>query len=393
MKIAITTFFQHEQNYGALLQAYALCHALNTMGHEAEQLLFNDDSKTFQDKLKGWRKLSLSAAFQRTLHGIQKREQSIYNRLFDPRIQKDLQLRANALRTFRQNITPHSRLYKGKQDLLDHLDDYDCYIAGSDQIWNPRSTVPMYLLEYIPSTKPKIAYAASFGVDHLTAEQLARFRDAVKDYTAISLREDACISQFQTISPVPVVWTVDPTLLLEKADWDQLCVPRIIQEPYLFCYFLGNSPVSRKLAVSFAKEKGLRLVTLPYMQGHYRSCDRNFGDIQLFDTSPQQFITLIRDAEYVFTDSFHATIFSGLYQKQFFVFHRDCKEAMTCRLDSLMKLYGLPERLCYTAQRERLDYLLHCSPINYAPGFPVLQQARANSLCFLQNALHIPAEL
>ena len=112
---------------------------------------------------------------------------------------------------------------------------------------------------------------------------------------------------------------------------------------YLFCYFLGDNENLRKAARQYAAVKGLKLVTLPFLNAAYRKVDDGFGDYQLYDVSPADFLSLIKHASFVLTDSFHAAVFSHLYARPFAVSGRRENE-MGCRMKSLTELFGTTDR-------------------------------------------------
>ena len=184
------------------------------------------------------------------------------------------------------------------------------------------------------------------ATDYLSDPYQQIFKKALEGYQAISVREKSSVQLLNPLTSMEVQWVLDPTLLLSRNDWDRVCSERLIDEKYLFCYFLGANKKARSLAQKMAKQKNLKLVTIAYASGVIQLIDKKFGDERLFDVSPQQFISLIKNAEYVFTDSFHAVVFSFLYQKQYFVFNRSQKCEMSARITDITNLFHTPERFC-----------------------------------------------
>ena len=122
---------------------------------------------------------------------------------------------------------------------------------------------------------------------------------------------------------------------------------RFIKEPYLFCYFLGNNPEQREFVKRFKDKTGYKIVQLQHCDEYIKS-DVEFPDYTPYNVGPAEFVQLIRDAEYVFTDSFHASVFSLLYEKRFFTFRRYNNDSIVStngRLYSLLSMVGLEERL------------------------------------------------
>ena len=131
----------------------------------------------------------------------------------------------------------------------------------------------------------------------------------------------------------------------------------------------------------------MKLVTIPYLVLNNRVADKGFGDIQVSNISPDQLLSLIKHADYVFTDSFHATVFSGLFQKQYFVFGRSGFPAMGSRIDSLTKIYASEERFCNTAERASIEYISTLEDIDYTRELPMFEAMKQQSEEFLLSCM------
>ena len=170
--------------------------------------------------------------------------------------------------------------------------------------------------------------------------------------------------------------------MLDKYEWDNICYKKIIEEPYIFCYFLGDDEKQRKIVTDYAKVKNLRIVTLPNMDGRKRKCDNLFGNFKLYSISPDQFISLIKYSEMVFTDSFHASAFSIIYDKDFFVFPRKNANSMSNRIISLLQLFKIEERFCIDLTKQNYNFdngkFIEKDDKNY-------QKEKKNSMAFLQK--------
>lgn len=367
MKIGILTHYYRSENYGGNLQAYALCKVLKHIGYQAQQISLNR-SKTKNLKCRVAEKIS----YLRNYHG--------------PAFSRKMKHRKSAFREFNDQMIPHSKVYTEK-NIYTCVNQYDAFITGSDQVWHPLACCDAYLLKFVPSEKIKISYAASVATDILSPECRGRYRNAFLDYRAISVREQETVELLQDISPVPVEWTLDPTLLLTKAQWEEIATPYIPTEKYIFCYFLGDDAQQRKIATDFAQKRGLKIVTLPHLLGKHRKCDVDFGDEKLYDVSPKMLLALIREAECVFTDSFHATVFSLIYEKQHFVFQRAGAKSMGVRLQTLTNLFGTQDYFCNESAKQSLEYVEALPTIDYKREFIELEHARAVSIRFLKENL------
>lgn len=376
MRIGIITHYHNSTNYGGNLQAYALCKVLNDRGHEAEQIDYDKKGDVLFAKRKG-----LSGAVRSVAGRL--------GRLLTRRsstVAQGLAVRTQAVLKFNRERIPHSSVCYRKDTVAQTNEKYDVFVTGSDQVWHPTAVCSAYLLDFVRADKTKLSYAASVAMNRMPPQVLQRYGQSLVDFSAISVREQDALELIAPISPVPVEWVLDPTLLLNRQDWDALCSERIISQPYLFCYFLGDDPNQRELARRYAREKGLRLVTMPHLCGREMAGDRNFGEVDLYEVDPGGFVSLIRDAECVFTDSFHATAFSLIYEKQFFVFRRSGHAAMSGRIHSLLELVNAKHRFCDTPQRAIWDYIQTAPPACYTDK-DALESMRARSLAFLLGSI------
>lgn len=383
-KIGVITLYYKSTNFGGNLQAYALCKALSKYGYTAEQIsylgkrvnksllkrLFSGGVINFFQKCGRYGKSLL-------LSPLRKMEDKKHNLYV---------LRKRAFFDFNNQIIPHSEEVYTANTILQCVPNYDCFITGSDQVWNMDGYDSSYFLDFVPSEKVKISYAASISKDSLTEEQKEIFRKSLRDYKAVSVREKSAEKLLEGLSPVEVQTVLDPTLLLTREEWDEVCEERVISGKYVFCYFLGENKQERKLAEKFARLHHLKLIALPHTGG-IKLMDRKFGDERLYDVSPQQFISLIKHAEYVFTDSFHAVVFSNIYQKQYFVFNRSKKGEMSSRIVDITELFHQEERFCAGKERERMEYITSLSDIDYTKENKDFERVKQNSIDFLVKNL------
>lgn len=376
-RVGIVTHYYKSRNFGGLLQAYALCRALRELGFEAEQICYGHIFETppvpcLRDRLRGRPIADIALSLRRRTA----------NRLLKGRFEAQ----AAAMYGFGREEIPHSeKVYM--QDDIRTCRGYDVYITGSDQVWNPEWYTPAFFLEFVPERARKVAYAASIGHSALSAAEAEWFRKELEGFSAVSVRESDAAELLSPVSPVPVEWVLDPTLLLPRGQWDEICADRIVQGPYLFCYFLGTGKRSRRLAERFAKKRGLKVVSILHVHGTFRGCDMRFGDERLSGVSPKGFLSLIKYADYVFTDSFHAVVFSEIYGKGYAVFRRSAEDSMTSRIYSVTTLFGSQERFCDTEEKESLEYIEALPPAGAKEPCPLLESMRQRSYEFLERAL------
>lgn len=337
MRIGIITHYYKSLNYGGVLQAYALCRYLSEQGYEAQQICY-DRSK--DPPFWGCRLFKIMG--RPLLKVIRKKQKQ---KSVSDEQRERFQKREEAISQFRQNFIPHTKQVYTAKDIQKSNRQFDIFIVGSDQVWHPYAVCDAYLLDFVESRTPKIAYAASFAVDRLDHRQARRYQKSLSSFSAISVREKSAIGLLERMNILNAQVVLDPTLLLTKTEWDQICDPRCVSQNYLFCYFLGSSIEQRKAAVKYAQKNGLAIVTLPNLGGEFvRECDEVFGDIQLYAVAPQQFVSLIKYADAVITDSFHASVFSIIYQKDFLVFPRDDLTEISSRISDLLQVFSMSDR-------------------------------------------------
>lgn len=379
-KVAIITHYYKSKNYGGNLQAYALCKSLEKLGYAAEQLSFDPYLR---------KNTSVYSAFWKFGKRFLK---SLNPKVFiankkEKRIQKLLDPRYKAFEKFNQEMIRHSERVYTNIDINECVSHYDAFVTGSDQVWNFAWYNSAYFLDFVPSEKIKISYAASLAMNDLKDHQKEMVKKHLLDFDAISVREKNAVELLTDLTSQKPIWTLDPTLLLDKSEWECLCTENKNDFPYVFCYFLSDSEEERRIAREYSNKMGYKLVTLPYLNCRARKCDDDFGDIRLFEVSPPDFLTLIKNAECVFTDSFHATVFSILFEKEFFVFGRNDHKAMGTRIDSLLSLIEHRERFFDLSEQIDIKGILMLEQIDYKKEFKTICEEKKRSYDFLKNNL------
>lgn len=320
-------------NYGSVLQAYALQHVCRSLGFEAEIIDYNfpnsyhrenryacSEDKAATEPL--WIKLifafSLLRQHKKTAEFVERR----------------LQLSA--------------RQYNHPEELRETPPEYDIYITGSDQVWSPRhcNGDPAFLLHFAPENALKISYAASFGTDHLPQDLEIRFKTLLQRYSRISTREESGLQIIHHLTGKGAVKALDPTLLLTSDEWNRIAIPhRMIKRKYILCYFLNYSfnafPYVEDLAEHLRKETGYELVRVARPPHNLKLCGNRYRT----GASPEEFISLIRDAEMVLTTSFHGTAFAINFGKPLLSIVRDAKNDGDNRQTDLMKSLGLQDNI------------------------------------------------
>lgn len=378
-KIALLSVYNH--NYGSILQAYAMQTVLKNAGNQVEILLYK---KT--NLVKQAMRLLYIPLLKAT---VKMKWKTLYCKFFQrATYNKVLAGREKAFCKFIQNNMIFSEKFIGREALIKGVNNYDCFVLGSDQVWNPMNLGgDFYTMSFIPDDKIKITYAPSFGVSQIPQTQKKKTKAYLERIDYISVRENDGVRIVKELTGRDVVQVVDPTILVEKTMWDNIKGKRIIQDNYILCYFISTNEGYRKFAENLSKKTGLKLVAIPHVD-EYVKADQGFGDIVPENVGPIEFVNLISNASYVCTDSFHGSVFSTLYERPFFTFARYAnqgKDSTNSRLYSYLKLIGMENRM-YSA-----DYQIEEKDL-IAPTFDTakknLEQMRFKSLQYLQDALN-----
>ena len=368
MKIGIITMFYNSSNYGGILQAYALTKVINKYDMEAEQINYNHFT-AFSAKKRIKIKLIKYASIVKS-----------------PKLLLKIVKRSKIVVEASASLVPNSRIIYTEKNLYRCIPNYLAFITGSDQVWH--GEWPAYFLTFVPSRMKKIAYAASTGKSQLSESDIKKIQNNTGDFTAISVREvDTQKTLINHISDKNIELVLDPTLILEKDDWESITPSRKIVETYLFCYFLGSDVRMRKLAKEYAIRHKLKIVTIPHMQGRIEKNDLGFGDLQIFDATPQDFLSFIRYADIIFTDSFHASVFAQIFQIQYITFERTEHKEMNNRLITLTEMFNTEHRFISKDDEFSMEYIEDIEKIDYSITSNEYEDFKKKSLDFLINSL------
>lgn len=259
-----------------------------------------------------------------------------------------------------------------------NVQDQDVFLAGSDQIWNTvgRPLSVWYTFQWLSGiSNPKFSYAASIGHVDLSDNIKQDYKKALESFTTISLRESQTVDIFSNIFPGKVRQDLDPTLLYNGDFWRRIESPRLIKEPYVFVYRLRPNDDVFDYAKRIAKEKHCKIV----YTGLYSYNDDDIKTI--YDAGIEDFLSYIDHADAVVTNSFHGTVFSVLFEKPFL----SIKVATTgSRAESLLHLLGLDSQ--YIKGSEANFSLA----IDYLRVKPLLDFERNKSLKYLKTICDSP---
>ena len=369
------------KNFGSQLQVLATIKKVEDLGHETEIIQYKK-KLTPIFVLQTIPRLFNVSFVKAKLHSIYIRKQIEKHQ----DIAKSVSVRNGRFNQFvEKHFTNLSKPYKGWENLVrESAKKYDVFLCGSDQLWLQNNLGShFYTLEFATDDKPKIAYATSFGVSQIPERQKKATAKYLNRFQHLSTRELAGQKIIQELTGKKASVVCDPTLLFDANSWKRI-IPdrRVIDEPYVFCYFLGTNEEHRKAANELKKKTGLKLVTCPFLD-NFVERDQQFGDIQMFDMDAADFVNLIRHAEYILTDSFHGSVFSILHHKKFMTFNRFTAgtNSRNSRIDSLCTLLGLSER------RFNGNVMDVKNDVDYVGVEERLSKLRVDSIKYLENAL------
>ena len=373
MKLGGLTWWRY--NYGSILQAYALQHQLNSIDGIDYEIICQYGKKVvsvsnLKEKLKriGFWKTAKRVIWKFGL--------------------KRLRMRNEKIQQFMDNNLKVSDKQYTEETIITANQVYDGFVCGSDQIWNPElvNLNSMYWLNFAEQEKVRIAYAPSVGVYVLTEEQEIVIKDNLKGFTAVSTREEKGTALInKSIGENRCVTVLDPTLMVDRILWDDLCSERKYKEPYVFVYMLRGTKAQRKLVEEFAKKKHLKIVTMPFLDAErIEIYDFTFGDVKFWDADPAEFISVIRYADYVFTDSFHSMVFSCLYHREFFTFPK-IGNAQLNRVTGLQELFKISNRMI--TENTTSDDIQKMESIDWDTVDEILNEKRFVSRKYLEDSV------
>lgn len=378
-RVGIVTLYHNNNNFGGQLQAYALQKVVSSYGVDCVVIDYNSKNKYKKIKV-----LSFKTIASRFYHKFQMK----YHQHLNSRIKTDFCRKGVLFRSFMEKI-PHTKEIHN-EDISAITSDYDYWITGSDQIWNPEIFIgsPLYLLKCVNGKK--ISYAASSLNAKYTNEQAHELRSALDSFSAISVREKGLETAISKISGESVLTVLDPTLLIASDEWNEIAVYPLMKEQYAFVYLVHISDEARANIYSYCKKHHLKMIIVPHVQGWYKSADEKYYDIQAAAIGPAEWIGYIKNAEIVFTDSFHGTIFSINYHKQFISFENitgDAYSDNSLRKYSILKQLGLLKRC--VPYSFNLENTVTTEKIEYEQVDAILDKLRKKSRNFLETALEI----
>lgn len=318
-KVAIITLYG-DVNFGNKLQNYALQENIKSLGYDVETL--RNVSTCSKDKI-----------FKKKFIFIRK----IKRLLTKKKIEKIDIKRKDKIKIFSDKFLSVNPEIINEKNLKSFSEKYNYFCYGSDQIWNPYISQPFSIClgTFAPKNK-NIAYAPSLSVNEIPTECENIYIDALANFKALSCREKLGAELIKKVSNRECKVVLDPVFLLSKKDWiENFDLKRKIEEHYIFIYFIGGLTKEMKKELDeYACSNNLKIVDI---------LDKN--NELTYVSDPVDFLSYIYYSDLVITDSFHATAFSIIFNKDFFVLNRLEDKKMFSRIESILSLIDQKNRV------------------------------------------------
>lgn len=343
-------------NFGNKLQNYALQEYLKDKGYIVETIWNTDSKKKIIAIIKSNIKLGINAIRNKT-NTIKK------------------QIKRNKNFKNMDQLINYSK-YKLSKNKIDKKinEHYDYYIVGSDQVWNYNdpSFSGVYFLDFSDDKKKNVSYAASFGVDKIEQE-ISFITKKLKDFNYISVREKSAKDNLNKLGISNVSVNLDPTFLLKYEDWYKKLNLKTTKskDKYVLCYFLGSKKPLKKIE-EFCKNNNYKYIDILDIKSRY------------YESGPKEFLEYIKGAEIVFTNSFHATVFSIIFHKKLVAFDKDSssKNVTNSRINDLLEMLNITNRKY--KETTKIDDYNKLPPINVDKK---IDELRKEADEYLDNAL------
>ena len=382
-KIAIISELSNKtMNYGNRLQTYALNKYLssNDFADEVHSLILNFENRKY-------------ILVEKLIYELKMLIKRILGFLRIIKSKKVSLSRENETSMFEKRLSNSQRFTRRittkEIDSLEQMqnENYDTVVVGSDIVWKQERVAVdrMRFLDFeLKNPFKKISYAASFGGVLIPKNSKKYIKKYLDDFQAISVREKVSVGLLEGIGMENAVHVCDPTLLLTKEEWSAVAEPvKGIQEKYIFVYLLGKDIEHRNSIEKLASKNSLKVVTIPHANDNYDDVDDNFGDYREMDASPENWIWLIKNAEYVITDSFHATVFSVIFSKKFLVAKRYWIQDINVRMTDFLETIGEQDKFVDISSVESLDDFAW----NYEKIFSITEEFIVNSKEYIKKTL------
>ena len=359
-KVGIVTWHYY-WNFGSGLQAFALQKLISSMGYDVN--IINYRNPKFGKHIK-W-KVLVKYLLHNTVGLINKK-------IYDKTLQ--------GVNNYHKRYLRQTRCFYEPEQIIEITKGYSILVYGSDQIWAPNVYNPIYMGVYIPEGIQKISYAASIGLNDIPDKLVGVYQQNLSSYKAVSVREDEGKELLKNKCGIDATVVLDPTLMISESVYRKMKKSvKGIKGKYIYCYFLNKDHQYRVIVERYAREHNLQIV------GSSDRVEDSEWMNRLTNIGADQFLWLIDNAETIFTDSYHGSIFSLLFHKNLWTFVRFNENSPICqnsRIRQLQNNFGIEHRIISSN-----DIIDDSKVIDYIYFEKRLSELRADSYLFLKNAL------
>lgn len=370
----IRTLTSHNvYNYGASLQAFSLMHYLQSLGHDCKIIDYMPEYKRgrynfwYIDPASKWYKIIKFWPIRLLVCTI-----------LVPKRFKTYS-RKKAFDAFTKEKLCLTKRYNTLDELNDEKWQVDAFIVGSDQVWNTDHATgrdPAHYLTFVPSGAKKVSYAASFGMDIILPQYVEFIKNNLTAFDSISVRESTGVDLLKKLN-INAFHVVDPVFLNSAGFWQSMINRSIIpKQNYILVYDFANNESMAKFAMFLSQKTNMQIVSINDFTRH------SYADINVDNAGPIDFVSLISDASFFISNSFHGTAFSIIFHIPFFVFKRK-KGNVNTRMEDLLYGLGLNERFI----DDENDFCRWNSVIDYDNVEKLLSTKVATSKIFLETQL------
>lgn len=366
-RVGIMTF-HNTDNYGAELQAYALQEKINRILNDADVRIIDYRNKNLE---KNYKLFSIRG------ENLKLKLRSIISNVIY--FNKNLKRRLN-FKSFRKNKFKLSNKYKNLKQLEHRYPKYDIYVTGSDQVWNYKIVGDLsnaYTLNFGDKGIKRISYAASIGLNKIEDIYKKEYYNKIKEIDRISVREENAREMLNEIIKEEIEVVLDPTLLLTKKEWNNEIIKKEKpKEKYILAYVVAPDKEYTKIVNELSRKTGLKVI-------HFEKKDVYENTLKsLYTQGPLDFINYIKNAEYVVATSFHAAVFSIIFNKKFFIVpHKNTSSRVT----NLLTKLEISDRIFYSSEEfKNIDYNFQT---DWKKVESILNDEREKSINWLKNAL------
>jgi len=345
--IAIVTFWDSQDNYGQVMQAYSLCRYISSLGHNPYIIKYRyREPRNLKYYLKRHYIFMMEVkSFLQNPSGYMrskriKRQHDGYCRGFD---------------AFRANHIPMTDMVYDQVELKSNPPQADLYISGSDQIWSLLD--PIYFLQFASDEKTCLAIGPSCGGRMFSEAEREILRRFLQRYQFIGLRENRDRELISGLGYQEAKTVVDPTLLLTADDYNRIAGSTQTKGNYILVYLISNKfDLEMNQIYDFAQGHHLE-VKYVASQGRYDYYEKVYP-------TPEEWLGLVRDATHVVTNSFHGTVFSLLYNRSFTVIpQKGSSKRMNTRIVDLLRPLGLENRI-FNGDMQVFDTIIDYDKVN-----------------------------